>query len=58
MNFGGFKEILRDRDQKELLREMSSCKIKAMIIKIAAMGLHKVHLGHTTASDSSYEGAF
>jgi len=39
---------LWQRDQKELLREMSSCKIKAMIIKIAAMGLHKVHLGHTT----------
>lgn len=38
---------LWQRDQKELLAEMISAGLNAMVIKVAAIGLKSIHLGKT-----------
>ncbi len=37
------------RDQTELLDEMVSCGIEAVLVKVAALGLEKRHLGKSLA---------
>lgn len=43
------------RDQEELLQEMIDCNIKAIIVKVAALGLHpNKHLGLTLTEIKSH----
>ncbi|KAI5726697.1 hypothetical protein M8J76_007020 [Diaphorina citri] len=43
------------RDQEELLQEMIDCNIKAIVVKVAALGLHpNKHLGLTIAEIKSH----
>jgi len=37
------------RNQAELLKEMISCQMESILIKVACLGLHSAHLGRTLA---------
>lgn len=47
----GLKSLayLWERDQKELLAEMASAGVNAILVKVAAIGLKPEHLGKTIA---------
>ena len=40
---------LWQRDQKELLKEMIDCQLNAVLVKVAAAGLNRKHLGQSLA---------